>query len=154
MKLTKPLRDYIQFRTDKGSNMAAFADALDQIEAYIMALEMHKAKSEYNPYREALAKICVYFFADLYLPKELYMTVSLEDAAKGAVDYPQWTPETADIIDDMQSKFVRERAEWYRALADDLVNVQEVYRYKTGHPVDQKYVDLYNEVQFRRSQAC
>ena len=145
MKAINTLRNYIKYRQNQGANMAAVTDALDEIEAYIHALELQREQESYNPYREALAKICVHFFADLYLPKELYMTMSLEDNARGAVDYPQWTEHNSAILEQLQSQFIAQRVEFYRALADELVNLQEVYRFKTGQPVAQKYAEMYYE---------
>lgn len=164
MKELNSIRKYLQFlskleRKDKQGNTFKthktaedLLDKLDLIEAYIQALEIQRERSDYNPYREALAKVCVHYFAELYLPKELYMSMSLEECARSAPDFPQWNERDAAILDKLQNDFALQRAEYYRALADDLVNVQEVRRYKLGYPVDQKYVDLYYESEMAKEQ--
>lgn len=141
MKEITTLRNYIKFRQEKGGNMASFIDALDAIEAYIHALEQHHAKAKYNPYREALAKLCCHYFADLYWDRSYVMMQPLRAYAEQAPDIYEncFKLENIAILDILVEKSIEEREQFYRVLADDLVNIQEVWRYKRGEQVEEQY---------------
>lgn len=130
MKLTKPLRDYIQFRTDKGSNMAAFADALDQIEAYIEALEIKlvERQQKSTPERVLLAKLIVACFESVDFVAHGIAMQSLDQLIRMRADHwvgHDWhSMDIRNIMVEEQAKRIKKAV---MQTVDDLIHTQNMH---------------------------
>jgi uncharacterized protein with HEPN domain len=65
MKAITTLRNYAQYRKDNGANVQHLLDAIDELEAYIHALEYHQQTE--NKHRVLLAKLIIKYFYQLDL---------------------------------------------------------------------------------------
>lgn len=126
MKAIETLRGYIKYRKSSGANMEAFDDALDEIEAYIHALEAYQINRQ--PERLLIAKMIIACFENLDFISYTIAQQSIKQLAfERANHWVDWDLHTLSIRD----QIVADQAERIEVMAmqtvRDLIEWQEIH---------------------------